>query len=215
MLGDAADPAWKRRVEAIPMRGCTVKVNAALHELPNFRARPGTSGDHFLAMSNTPLSLDEWRSYCDIAKRGELPPRVWTEIYFQTAYDPTVAPPGKHTMSVFAQYVPTEFKSGDWNTHRERVGRTVIDSIGRYVTNFPNAVMETEVLGPPDIEERVGLTGGHIFQGEILPQHMWGNRLSPRTPMPGVFLCGAATHPGGSVIAINGRNAAMEILNGV
>ncbi len=212
LLGDAADPDWKQRVERVPMKGCTVKVNAALHELPNFRARPGTTGDHFSAMINTTLSLDEWRIYCDIAKRGVMPPRVWTEIYIQTAYDPSIAPKGKHTMSVFAQYVPNEFQEGDWNSNRERVGKIVIDSIGRYLTNFPDAVMEMDVLGPPDIEQRVGLTGGHIFQGEILPQYMWSNRLSPRTPMPGVFLCGAGTHPGGSVIAMNGRNAAMEVL---
>jgi phytoene dehydrogenase-like protein len=69
-----------------------------------------------------------------------------------------------------------------------------------------------EVMGPPDIEKKVGLTGGHIFQGECLPEYMWWRRLRPRTPMAGVYLCGACTHPGGSVIAINGRNAAMNIL---
>ena len=69
-------------------------------------------------------------------------------------------------------------------------------------------------MGPPDIEQRVGLRGGHIFQGECLPAHMWDQRLAARTPMQGFFLCGACTHPGGSVIAINGRNAAMEILTG-
>jgi phytoene dehydrogenase-like protein len=69
------------------------------------------------------------------------------------------------------------------------------------------------VLGPPDIERKVGLTGGHIFQGECLPSYMWSNRLSTRTPMPGVYMCGACTHPGGSVIGINGRNAAMAVLS--
>jgi phytoene dehydrogenase-like protein len=68
------------------------------------------------------------------------------------------------------------------------------------------------VLGPPDIEQKVGLTGGHIFQGECLPPYMWSNRLSARTPMAGFYMCGACTHPGGSVIAINGRNAAMAVL---
>jgi phytoene dehydrogenase-like protein len=72
--------------------------------------------------------------------------------------------------------------------------------------------VDAQVLGPPDIEAKVGLTGGHIFQGEILPQYMWSNRLQARTPMDGVYLCGACTHPGGSVIAMNGRNAAMAIL---
>ena len=76
----------------------------------------------------------------------------------------------------------------------------------------PDAVIDAEAVGPPDIERKVGLTGGHIFQGECLPPFMWGNRLSYHTPMPGVYLCGACTHPGGSVIGINGRNAANAVL---
>ena len=117
-----------------------------------------------------------------------------------------------HTLSVFAQYVPHRFREGDWDTGGTRSGRVVVDSIARFCSNLPAAVIAMEVLGPPDIERRVGLTGGHIFQGEILPQYMWDRRLAARTPMPGVFLCGAGTHPGGSVIGINGRNAAMEVL---
>jgi phytoene dehydrogenase-like protein len=77
---------------------------------------------------------------------------------------------------------------------------------------MPQAVLDAEALGPPDIEKKVGLTGGHIFQGECLPQFMWSKRLSAETPMAGVYLCGAGTHPGGSVIAVNGRNAAMAVL---
>ncbi len=115
-------------------------------------------------------------------------------------------------MSVFAQYVPYTFAEGDWDTHRESARRLALESIGRFCSNLPDAVLDAQVLGPPDIEKKVGLTGGHIFQGECLPQFMWSNRLSPRTPMPGVYLCGACTHPGGSVIGINGRNAAMAIL---
>ena len=68
------------------------------------------------------------------------------------------------------------------------------------------------MLGPPDIEERIGLTGGNIFQGEVTPDQMWENRLTPRTPVEGFYFCGAATHPGGSVIALNGRNAAEAVL---
>jgi phytoene dehydrogenase-like protein len=73
-------------------------------------------------------------------------------------------------------------------------------------------VVETQVLGPPDIEERIGLSGGNIFQGETLPEQMWDRRLDHRTPVEGLYLCGAATHPAGSVIALNGRNAAMAVL---
>ena len=116
-------------------------------------------------------------------------------------------------MSVFAQYVPYTFATGTWNDHREAVRDLVFASIGRYCSNLPAAVVDCEVLGPPDIEKKVGLTGGHIFQGECLPNNMWSRRLAARTDMDGVYLCGACTHPGGSVIAINGRNTAMAILH--
>ena len=115
-------------------------------------------------------------------------------------------------MSVFAQYVPHTFREGTWDDHREEARRLALASIGRFCANLPEAVVDAQVLGPPDIEAKVGLTGGHIFQGECLPENMWSHRLAPRTSMPGVYLCGACTHPGGSVIAVNGRNAAMAVL---
>jgi phytoene dehydrogenase-like protein len=116
-------------------------------------------------------------------------------------------------MSVFSQYVPYRFSDGgSWDDHRESAKERALGALARFCSNIPDAVIESEVLGPPDIEKKVGLTGGHIFQGECLPAYMWANRLHPRTPMPGVYLCGACTHPGGSVIAINGRNAAMAVL---
>jgi phytoene dehydrogenase-like protein len=213
LLGDAADPAWRSRVEAIPQVGCTVKLNVALRELPSFSARPGTRMPHHLGQINTPMTKAQWQSAYDRARAGELPERLWTELYFQTAHDPSVAPEGMHTMSVFAQYVPHTFARGDWDSRRDEVKELALGSIARYCENMPGAVIDVQVLGPPDIEREVGLVGGHIFQGECLPPYMWDRRLTPRTPMPGVFLCGACTHPGGSVIAVNGRNAAMEILS--
>jgi phytoene dehydrogenase-like protein len=212
LLGEAADPPWRARVEAVPIRGVTVKVNLMLRELPNFRARPGTFEPHHTGQVNTPLGKAEWREAHAAARRGDLPSRAWAELYLQTAYDPSVAPPGVHTLSVFAQYVPYTFRTGSWETRREEVGDLVVDSIARFCSNLPDAVIAREVLGPPDLERRVGLTGGHIFQGEILPPYMWDRRLAARTPMSGVYLCGACTHPGGSVIAVNGRNAAMAML---
>lgn len=218
LLDGAADPGWAARVAEVPIKGVTVKVNMTLTELPNFRARPGTSEPHHTGQANTPLSKEEWRAHHRAANQGLLPLRTWNELYLQTVFDRSVVPNGLHTLSVFAQYVPHRFREGDWDSRREEVGRTVVDSIARFCTNLPAAVVGMEVLGPPDIERRVGLTGGHIFQGEILPQYMWDRRLPARTPMAGVFLCGAGTYPGGSVIGINGRNAAMEVLregNGV
>ena len=214
LLGEQVDPDWRARVEAIPMTGCTVKLNVALRALPDFRSRPGSPAPHHLGQVNTPLTKAEWHAGHRTARAGALPPRLWTELYFQTAHDPSVAPPGVHTMSVFAQYVPYAFAEGDWDSRRAEVEAVALGSIARHCSNLPEAVLAVQVLGPPDIERTVGLHGGHIFQGECLPPYMWDRRLEPRTPMPGLFLCGAGTYPGGSVIGINGRNAAMEVLLG-
>jgi phytoene dehydrogenase-like protein len=194
------------------MTSVTVKVNMTLRELPNFTARPGTRGDHHTGQINTPLTVDQWNRGLKAARAGELPDRLWTELYLQTVYDPSVAPPGVHTLSVFSQYVPNQFATGSWESRRAEVGARVVDAIGRFCSNIPQAITGLEVLGPPDVEERLGLYGGHIFHGEILPAHMWDQRLKPRTPMPGLYLCGVGTYPGGSVIAIHGRNAAREVL---
>jgi phytoene dehydrogenase-like protein len=188
-------------------------LNVWLRELPDFQARPGRCQPHHLGQINTPLTKQEWKDGYAAARAGRLPQRLWTELYFQSAHDRSIVPDGTHAMSMFTQYVPYKFAEGDWNQHREAARQLALDSLGRFCSNMPDAVIDADVLGPPDIEERVGLTGGHIFQGECLPPYMWSNRLRARTPMPGVYLCGACTHPGGSVIAINGRNAAMAALH--
>ncbi|HQY90862.1 NAD(P)/FAD-dependent oxidoreductase [Caldilinea sp.] len=211
LLDGAADAGWRAQVEATPQLGCTVKVTLALREAPIFDARPDSTDLH-MGQINTPLTKPEWKEYHPLAKAGHLPPRLWTELYLQTAYDATIAPQGRHLMSVFAQYVPHTFVEGDWESRRDEVGQLAVASIARYASNLPAAIEHMEVLGPPHIEEKVGLVGGHIFQGEILPDSMWEKRLAYKTPMEGVYLCGVATHPGGSVIGVNGRNAALEVL---
>jgi phytoene dehydrogenase-like protein len=189
-----------------------VKLNVLLRELPNFTARPGIREPHHLGQINAPLTKAEWKDGYAAARAGRLPEQLWCELYFQSAHDTSVAPAGLHTMSVFAQYVPYALESGTWDERRSEVKALAFKSIGRFCSNLQDAVVDVHVLGPPDIEQKVGLTGGHIFQGECLPPHMWSNRLTARTPMKGVYLCGACTHPGGSVIGINGRNAAMAVL---
>src|SRR5579864_6515572 len=114
-------------------------------------------------------------------------------------------------MRVFAQYVPYSLSSGRCDTSRGEIADLALMELGRFSAGGADCIEHRQVLGPPDVEERIGLTGGHIFQGECLPDQMWRNRFGPRTPVPGVYLCGASTHPGGSVIAINGRNAAMVV----
>jgi phytoene dehydrogenase-like protein len=215
MLGPDADPTWQAHVERVPIEGCTVKLNVLLNELPNFTARPGTNSPHHYGQINAPLTHEEWRAAFAASRRGQLPDHLWCELYFQSVHDPTVttgAATGLHTMSVFAQYVPYAFAHGTWDARRDEVQRLALKSLARFCSNIDTAVLGAQVLGPPDIEQKVGLSGGHIFQGDCLPAHMYANRLTTRTPMPGVYLCGAATHPGGSVIGINGRNAAMAVL---
>jgi phytoene dehydrogenase-like protein len=212
LLGVSVDPRWSARVNEIPIEGCTVKLNVLLRELPDFIARPGKNEPHHYGQINAPLTKSEWKAGFASARRGELPERLWCEVYFQSVHDATVAPAGLHTMSVFAQYVPYKFSRGTWEERRNEVRQLALASLGRFCSNMDSAVLDAQVLGPPDIERKVGLTGGHIFQGECLPAYMWSNRLSARTPMEGVYLCGACTHPGGSVIGINGRNAAMAVL---
>ena len=212
LLGAAADPAWRGRIEQIPIEGCTVKLNVLLRELPDFVARPGPDRPHHYGQINATLTKSEWKSGFAAARRGELPNHLWCELYFQSVHDRSVVPPGLHTMSIFAQYAPYTLAQGDWDSRRDEVRDLALASLARFCSNIDNAVVDAQVLGPPDIEKKVGLTGGHIFQGECLPPNMWWRRLTARTPMPGFYLCGACTHPGGSVIGVNGRNAAMAVL---
>jgi phytoene dehydrogenase-like protein len=202
------------RVEAWRSESPVVKINCGLARLPVFTAaaRPGYDGPPpYRAMVTVSSGTDATQAACEAARRGE-PSPAWCELYFQTAYDATVAPPGAHTMSVFAQYVPYQLADGDWDGRREEIADRVIGEIARFAPDVAGCIVERQVLGPPDVEARIGLTGGHIFQGECLPDQMWERRFPPVTPVPGVYLCGAATHPGGSVIAANGRNAAMAVL---
>lgn len=202
-------------VDAWRSESPVVKINCGLSRLPTFTAaaRPGYEGPApYRAMVTISAGTDVTQASCELARQGEPSPR-WCELYFQTAYDGSVAPPGAHTMSVFAQYVPYQLAEGNWEQRRDEIADMVIAEIARFAPDVADCIAERQVLGPPDVEERIGLTGGHIFQGECLPDQMWDQRFRPATPLPGVYLCGAATHPGGSVIAANGRNAAMAVLN--
>jgi phytoene dehydrogenase-like protein len=206
--------AFAAKVDGWRSQSPVVKLNCGLARLPTFTAaaRPEYGGPPpYRAMVTISTGTDATQAACEAARRGE-PAPAWCEVYFQTAYDASVAPPGAHTMSVFAQYVPYTLAHGDWDGRREEIADGVIAAIARFAPDVAGCIVERQVLGPPDVEARIGLTGGHIFQGECLPEQMWDRRFGPVTPLPGVYLCGAATHPGGSVIAANGRNAAMAVV---
>jgi phytoene dehydrogenase-like protein len=188
-----------------------VKLNCALSRLPRFTAAREGEEPH-RAMVTITSGIDATQAGAEAARRGE-PSPAWGELYFQSAYDPSIAPEGAHTMSVFAQYAPYQLAVGDWDSRRDEIADAVLAGIARFAPDVADCVVERQVLGPPDVEARIGLTGGHIFQGEILPDQMWDRRFAPRTPVLGLYLCGAGTHPGGSVMAVNGRNAAMAVLD--
>jgi phytoene dehydrogenase-like protein len=215
-LLEAGDPAavpapWRARIEAWDVRSPVVKLNCGLRRLPRFTAAAADENWVYRAMVVLSTGIDDTQAAFEAAQRGE-PAPDWCELYFQTAHDPSIAPPGRHTMSVFAQYAPYQLADGDWATRREEIAARIRDRISLWAPDVRDCVEHWQLLGPPDIEARVGLTGGHIFQGSCLPDQMWDRRLAARTPVEGLYLCGAATHPGGSVIGINGRNAAMAVL---
>lgn len=212
MCEDGVPAAFGARVEAWRSESPVLKVNCGLVRLPRFPAAAGSERPH-RAMVTISGGIDATQEACEASRKG-IPSPAWCELYFHTAYDGSIAPPGRHAMSVFAQYVPYALAAGDWESRRDEIGDMAVASIARFAPDVTDVIEQREVLGPPDVEARIGLTGGHIFQGECLPDQLWTNRFSPRTPVPGLYLCGAATHPGGSVIAVNGRNAAMAVLAG-
>jgi phytoene dehydrogenase-like protein len=207
----AVPEAYRARVDAWQIRSPVVKLNAALHRLPTFPAAAGSGFLPHQAMIDVTDGLDAAQEAFEDTERG-VPNIGFAEVYFQTAYDPSVAPAGRHLVSVFAQYAPYTLAEGDWDSRRGEIGRMILDALAAFAPDLHDCVAEHEVLGPPDVEARIGLTGGHIFQGETMPDQMWEHRLTARTPVAGLYLCGAATHPAGSVIALNGRNAAMAVL---
>jgi phytoene dehydrogenase-like protein len=205
---DVPEP-FRRRVEGWQSESPVLKINCGLDRLPHFPQASDVVPHR--AMVTISTGIDATQAAYEASRAGT-PSPAWCELYFQTAYDGSIAPPGRHAMSVFAQYVPYRLAVGDWDSRREEIADTAIGAIARFAPDVADCIVHRQVLGPPDVEARIGLTGGHIFQGECLPEQMWDRRFSPRTPVPGLYLCGAATHPGGSVIGVNGRNAAMAVL---
>jgi phytoene dehydrogenase-like protein len=131
--------------------------------------------------------------------------------------DPALAPPGKHVMSVYMQYAPFKLKSGDWNSQRDALGNTVVKTLSEYVPNFRELVEDAQIITPKDLEETYGLTGGHIFHGELALDQFFTMRplldwARYRTPIRNLYLCGSGTHPGAGLTGGSGANAAREIL---
>ena len=210
-------PGIYEKAKNFKIRGSSGKVNIALSGLPKFTGVPNNRYiDRGGQVFNGSLETME-RAY-DCWKHGRWSDDPFLECVIPSAWDPTVAPPGKHWMSIFVQYCPPKLADGPWTPEkRDQFGRTVIDKIERYSPGFKDLIVHMEVRTPQDIEQEVGLTEGNIFQGELTIDQLFFNRPFPgyaqyRMPVKNLYMCGSSTHPGGGVSAACGANAAREIL---
>lgn len=220
LIRDAALPLeFVEDIELLPTAGTVVKVNCALSGLPRFKGMQanGSPGPEHLGTITISPSIDYLEEGARAAAEGRPAEEMFCEAWIQTASEPELAPAGKHTLSVFAQYAPYELAEGDWDARRDEIGDRVLAALERYAPGLTDLVEDRLVLGPPDLEARFGLTGGNIFHGEILPDWLFEKRPvntwhRHRTPVPGVYMCGSGTHPGGGVCGAPGRNAARAVL---
>jgi phytoene dehydrogenase-like protein len=206
------------QVKRIDYSSATVKINVALSEPPRFTALPteGIGPQHHGTMHICP-DLDYIEKAYDDAKFGRPAEKPMLECTMATALDNTLAPPGKHIMSMFVQYAPYHLKGTTWDAERDRFADRCFDILNEYAPNFKSSVLHRMVIAPPDMERLWGITGGNIMQGAMSMSNMYSLRPAPgyanyRSPVKGLYLCGAATHPGGGVMGACGLNAAREIL---
>ncbi|GAC1301552.1 MAG: NAD(P)/FAD-dependent oxidoreductase [Vulcanimicrobiaceae bacterium] len=215
MLAPADVPAeLAARVGAWHIEGCSLKLNLALGELPNFSARPGNASprEHHRATIHVAPTLDYLQAAHDDARATGASAAPMLECFMQTPTDPSLAPPGKHLLSVFAQYYPYQRADGPWDAAKRAAAReSIVATLARYAPNLPGSIEAEQLLAPPDLEERFGLHGGHIFHGELLPGQILGERFATRTPIPGLYLCGSGASPGGCVSGIPGLRAARAV----
>ncbi|MGO8750352.1 MAG: phytoene desaturase family protein [Thermoguttaceae bacterium] len=202
------------RVRNLDFSSASAKVNLALDGLPDFQTGPVPRE---VALRGTTHLVPDTafieRAYDD-AKYGRPSREPVLEITIPSIVDETLAPPGKHVASIFVQYAPYKLAEGTWDDRREELGDRVIEILDRYSPGIGNRILGRQVLTPLDLERVYGLTGGNIMQGAMGLDQLGPFRMDYRTPIPGLYLCGAATHPGGGVIGACGRNAAREILRG-
>ncbi len=216
----------------ISQGGASCKINLAVSELPRFSCLPKKSsangatlaggasspGEEHLGTVHICPDLEHLERAWAEAKSGRPSTEPMIEMYLQTATDSSLTPPGKHILSLFTQYFPYNLAPGlILDEERERYADRVIEIVGRYAPNVPASILHRQILTPRDLEARFGLTGGHIFHGDLLPPNLWESRPAAgfhgsRTPIQGLYLCGSGVHPGGCVFGAPGWNAAHQVL---
>jgi phytoene dehydrogenase-like protein len=212
------DPDFAREVRRFKMRGSSAKVNLALDGLPEFACLPG-AGPHLRGDITIAPSIDDLERAYDDAKYGAFSRRPFLDVVIPSATDPTVAPPGRHVMSIFVQYAPYQLAEGaaDWPNQREALGDAVVATLAEYMPGLPERILHRQVLTPWDLEQVYGLTEGNIFHGELSLEQLaflrpvagWSRY---RTPLRRLWLCGSGTHPGGGIMGAPGALCARAML---
>ncbi len=209
---------FRQAIERIDYQSASLKINVALSELPEFRAFPtGGPGPQHRGTIHISPDLDYIERAYDDAKYGKPSERPILECTLPSVVDETVAPQGKHLMSMFIQYAPYRLKGTTWDEQREVFADRCFDVLDEYAPNFKRSVLARQVLTPLDLERTFHLTGGNIFQGSMNLNQLFFFRPVPgfagyRTPVRNLYLCGSAAHPGGGVIGAAGWNAARVML---
>ncbi len=213
------DKGFIKRIAQFKTESAVIKLNIALKELPSFKCLPGTTPGLQHAGSLDISPTPDWvqKAYED-AMHGDLSQKPYIEAYMQSATDPSVAPAGYHTISMFCQYAPYHLRGREWTDEvKNEMADRIIATVTEFAPNFADAVLHRQVLSPLDIEQRYGMPNGNIFHGEITPDQLFSLRPAPecaryRTPIEGLYLCGSGTHPGGGVMGAPGHNAAKALL---
>jgi len=211
------DEEFRREVSGIKMNGPCGKVNFVLSEEPRVSGMPPEHTKAQRSLFTLAPSLQEAEDIYNQSARGEIPGELWVDCVLASNVDPGLVTEGKHVLTCFVQYLPYELRQGNWDSQREIVGDKVLERIGRYAPNVPSSVVARKVYTPFDLEQTFGITEGNIFHGDINMGQLFFMRPLPgwaqyRTPINGLYLCGAGTHPGGGVTGAPGYNAARRVL---
>ena len=206
-----------RDIERFKMTSPACKVNLALAGLPTFTAIP--RGKEALLRGSIEIapSIDYVEQAYDDAKYGAWSKRPFMDALIPSLLDPGMAPPGKHVMSLFVQYASGDL-TGGWTAEKKaEFLQVVIDTLAEYAPDLPGLILHKHINTPDDIQRSFGITGGHIFHGELALHQIFFLRPAPgwaqyRTPVKNLWMCGSSTHPGGCITGAPGRNAAMAIL---
>jgi phytoene dehydrogenase-like protein len=205
-------------IRAYRCDGASMKMNLAVAELPRLAEdRSGGPQPYHRGLLQITKPLSALDADQALAARGEPAPEPHIEICFPTVHDASLAPTGAHVVTVGVRSQPYRLREGSWDARRDEIADRAVDRLGRFLPNLPGAIVHREILTPLDLERRLGLTGGHHMHGDMTPDQLLFMRpvrgfADYRSPVTGLYLCGAGTHPGGGVTGANGRNAARQVL---